>query len=73
MYYGSLLNHVESGDFYRGKGAVRFEYVKSKDLMRDAGLVLQNDKLKIVPGAKENLFMQGIQGVDPSEKLDKMI
>lgn len=73
MYYGSLLNHVESGDFYRGKGAVRFEYVKSKDLMRDAGLVLQNDKLKIVPGAKENLFMQGIQGVDPSEKLDKKL
>ena len=73
MYYGALLNHVESGDFYRGKGAVRFEYVKSKDLMRDASLVLQDDKLKIVSGAKENLFMQGIQGVDPSEKLDKKL
>lgn len=73
MYYGALLNHVESGDFYRGKGAVRFEYVKSKDLMRDASLVLQDDKLKIVSGAKENLFMQGIQGVDPSEKLDKKV
>lgn len=73
MYYGSLLNHVESGDFYRGKGAVQFEYVNSKELMRDASLVLQDDKLKIVSGAKENLFMQGIQGVDPTEKLDKKL
>ena len=74
MYYGALLNHVESGDLYRGKGAVRFEYVNSGELMKDASLVLQDDKLKMVSGsAGENLFMQGIKGVNPSEKLDKKL